>query len=151
LKSIRRLSILKKTLLPTIRLPYRSFSGSLVIAADTVVIVDHRILNKPRDDAEARAFLRELAGRMHVVVTGLAIHGRERGIRMEKSERTFVTFRELSDSEIAHYVATGEGHDKAGSYAAQGLGAGLIRSIDGCFFNVVGLPVSLLIDMLREV
>jgi septum formation protein len=124
---------------------------SLVIAADTVVIVDDRILNKPASDDEARAFLRTLAGRTHVVVTGLAVRGHERGIQMEKSERTFVSFRELSDDEIARYVETGEGRDKAGSYAAQGVGAGLIRSIDGCFFNVVGLPVSLLIDMLREV
>ncbi len=124
---------------------------SLVIAADTVVIIDDRILNKPAHDAEAHAFLRLLAGRTHVVVTGLAIRFHERGIQMEKSARTFVTFRELSDDEIARYVATGEGRDKAGSYAAQGVGAGLIRTIDGCFFNVVGLPVSLLIDMLREV
>jgi septum formation protein len=124
---------------------------SLVIAADTVVIVDDRILNKPADDGEARAFLRMLSGRTHVVVTGLALCGISRGVRVEKSARTFVTFRPLSDDDIELYVATGEGRDKAGSYAAQGLGAGLIRSVDGCFFNVVGLPVSLLIDMLSEV
>jgi septum formation protein len=124
---------------------------SLVIAADTVVIVDDRILNKPTHDDEARAFLRTLAGRTHVVVTGLAVFGMTRGVRLEKSARTFVTFRPLSDDEIDLYVATGEGRDKAGSYAAQGLGSGLIRSVDGCFFNVVGLPVSLLIDMLAEV
>ncbi len=124
---------------------------SLVIAADTVVIVDDRILNKPAHDEEARAFLRTLAGRTHVVVTGLAVRSLARGIRMEKSARTFVNFRELSEDEIVRYVATGEGRDKAGSYAAQGLGAGLIRSVDGCFFNVVGLPVALLLDMLREV
>jgi len=124
---------------------------SLVIGADTVVIVDDRILTKPANDTQAHEFLRLLAGRTHTVVTGLAIHAHERGVNMEKSARTFVTFRELSDHEITSYVATGEGRDKAGSYAAQGVGAGLIRSIDGCFFNVVGLPVSLLIDMLNEV
>jgi septum formation protein len=124
---------------------------ALVIAADTVVIVDDRILNKPANDDEARAFLRLLAGRTHVVVTGLAIRVHDRGVNLEKSARTFVTFRELSDDEIARYVATGEGNDKAGSYAAQGVGAGLIRTIDGCFFNVVGLPVALLLDMLHEV
>ena len=125
--------------------------NALVIAADTVVIVDDLILNKPASDAEAHTFLRLLAGRMHVVVTGVAIQHHARDVRIEKSERTFVTFRELSDDEISSYVATGEGRDKAGSYAAQGVGAGLIRTIDGCFFNVVGLPVSLLLDMLREV
>jgi septum formation protein len=124
---------------------------ALVIAADTVVIIDDRILNKPSNDDEARAFLRLLAGRTHVVVTGVAIRAHERGVNLEKSARTFVTFRELSDDEIARYVETGEGNDKAGSYAAQGIGAGLIRTIDGCFFNVVGLPVSLVLDMLREV
>lgn len=124
---------------------------SLVIAADTVVIVDDRILNKPANDDEACTFLRALAGRTHIVVTGVAIGAHARGIRMEKSARTFVAFRELSDAEIVSYVATGEGRDKAGSYAAQGVGAGLIRSIEGCFFNVVGLPVALLLDMLREV
>ncbi len=124
---------------------------ALVIAADTVVIIDDRILNKPSHDDEARAFLRLLAGRTHVVVTGLAIRVPERGIILEKSARTFVTFRDLSDDQIARYVETGEGRDKAGSYAAQGVGAGLIRTIDGCFFNVVGLPVALLLDMLREV
>ncbi len=124
---------------------------SLVIAADTVVIIDDRILNKPADDDEARSFLRLLAGRTHVVVTGVAIRHHERGVHMEKNARTYVTFRELADDAIARYVATGEGRDKAGSYAAQGVGAGLIRSIDGCFFNVVGLPVSMLLDMLREV
>jgi septum formation protein len=124
---------------------------SIVIAADTVVIVDNELLNKPADDEEARAFLHRLAGRTHVVVTGLAIRAHDRGVHLEKSARTFVTFRDLSNEEVARYVATGEGRDKAGSYAAQGVGAGLIRSIDGCFFNVVGLPVALLLDMLREV
>jgi septum formation protein len=124
---------------------------AMVVAADTLVVIDDRILNKPRDDEEARAFLRTLAGRTHAVVSGLAVRCHERGVHMEKSERTFVTFRDLSDDEIKRYVATGEGRDKAGSYAAQGLGAGLIRSVDGCFFNVVGLPVALLIDTLREV
>jgi septum formation protein len=124
---------------------------ALVLAADTVVIVDGRILNKPADDDEARAFLRLLAGRTHVVVTGVAVARRAREVRIERSARTFVAFRELSDDEIAQYVATGEGRDKAGSYAAQGVGAGLIRSIEGCFFNVVGLPASLVLDMLREV
>lgn len=119
-----------------------------VIAADTVVIVDGEVLNKPAHDDEARAFLARLAGRSHDVVTAVSIHCR--GLALAGSERTRVTFRALSPQEIAAYVATGEGRDKAGSYAAQGVGAGLIRSIDGCFFNVVGLPVSLLLDLLKR-
>jgi septum formation protein len=123
-------------------------SGDRIIAADTIVIVDREVLNKPRDDAEARAFVGRLAGRTHTVVTGVAVSARGR-IR-SGSERTEVTFRALSADEIAQYVATGEGRDKAGSYAAQGIGAGLIRKIDGCFFNVVGLPVARLLDLLQQ-
>jgi septum formation protein len=74
-----------------------------------------------------------------------------RGVDLTGSERTRVTFRDLTDDEIARYVATGEGRDKAGSYAAQGVGAGLIRSVEGCFFNVVGLPVARLLDLLGRV
>ena len=122
---------------------------ALVIAADTVVIVDGAILNKPADDAEARAFLRRLAGRSHTVVTGVALRRDARGLEVAGSERTRVTFRDLDDDEIARYVATGEGRDKAGSYAAQGVGAGLIRSVEGCFFNVVGLPVARLLDLME--
>ena len=119
-----------------------------VIAADTIVVLDHHVLQKPRDDDEARAFLARLSGRTHTVVTGVAIRNNERTV--SGSERTQVTFRVLSPDVVARYVATGEGRDKAGSYAAQGLGAGLIRRIDGCFFNVVGLPVALLLDLMQQ-
>lgn len=118
-----------------------------VVAADTVVIVDGDVLHKPRDDSEAREFLVRLAGRTHTVVTGVAIA--DSGRTRSSAERTQVTFRDLDADGIARYVATGEGRDKAGSYAAQGVGAGLIRRIDGCFFNVVGLPVALLLDLLQ--
>jgi len=128
----------------------RRWPQRVVIAADTVVIVDGHVLNKPANDEQARAFLGRLAGRVHDVVTAIVIRGVARRVTLAGSERTRVTFRALSAPEIAAYVATGEGRDKAGSYAAQGLGAGLIRSIDGCFFNVVGLPVSLLLDLLKR-
>lgn len=122
--------------------------AATVIAADTVVVIDDEILNKPRDDDEARTFLRRLSGRTHTVITGVAVQRGAAGARRVESERTRVTFRDLDDDAIARYVASGEGRDKAGSYAAQGLGAGLIRSFDGCFFNVVGLPVARLLDLL---
>jgi septum formation protein len=123
-------------------------ANARVLAADTVVIVDGEVLQKPRDDAQGREFLARLSGRTHTVVTGVAI--RDNGRIRSGSERTQVTFRSLSPDDIARYVATGEGRDKAGSYAAQGLGAGLIRRIDGCFFNVVGLPVALLLDLMQQ-
>ncbi len=126
-------------------------ADSTVIAADTVVIVDNTILNKPVDDEQAFRFLEKLSGRTHTVVTGLAIQNRSSGLDVSASESTQVTFRRLDADEIKNYIDTGEGRDKAGSYAAQGLGAGLIRSIDGCFYNVVGLPVYLLYELLRKV
>jgi len=119
-----------------------------VLAADTIVVVDDTVLQKPVSDAEAREFLGRLSGRVHTVVTGIAIH--HQGKTRTGAERTQVTFRTLSAAQIAAYVATGEGRDKAGSYAAQGVGAGLIRRIEGCFFNVIGLPVGLLFDLLQQ-
>jgi septum formation protein len=123
---------------------------ALCIGADTVVIVDGVVLEKPRDDAEAANFLRLLSGRTHVVVTGVALRRAADSLDLSGSERTDVRFRELDQDQIARYVDSGEGRDKAGAYAVQGLGAGLVRSIDGCFYNVVGLPVSLLFDLLRK-
>lgn len=125
--------------------------GDLVVAADTVVILDGLILEKPRGDGEAAAFLRRLSGATHTVVSGVAVMHESLGVDTAASERTEVTFRRLDDEEIAAYVATGEGRDKAGSYAAQGLGALLIESFDGCFYNVVGLPVARLVELLKEV
>jgi len=123
----------------------------LVLAADTVVILDGEVLQKPADDREAEAFLRRLSGKTHTVVTGVALKRTRDGVDLSGAERTRVTFRALSEDAIARYVATGEGRDKAGSYAAQGLGAGLISSVDGCFYNVVGLPVARFLDLLAEV
>lgn len=122
-----------------------------VIAADTVVILEDRILNKPADDEEAFRFLSALSGKTHTVVTGLVIQNRSACIDISASESTRVTFRDLDENEIGLYIQTGEGRDKAGSYAAQGLGSSLIRSIDGCFYNVVGLPLYLLYELLRKV
>ena len=129
----------------------QAFPDSLVVAADTVVILDGEVLNKPAGDEQAKRYITRLSGRTHTVVTGLALENRSDGITLAGSERTDVTFRELSPREIEAYVATGEGRDKAGAYAAQGLGSFLIRRIEGCFYNVVGLPVALLFDMLKKI
>ena len=117
---------------------------ALVIAADTVVTLRGRLLGKPADEAENRAFLAALAGREHEVLTGhaLAYQGRlEQVLR-----RTVVRFRPLSAAEIAAYAASGEGRDKAGGYAIQGLGATLVPYIEGCYFNVVGLSITALLE-----
>ena len=124
--------------------------GALCIGADTVVILNGVILEKPRNDEEARRFLKSLSGRTHTVVTGLVLRRRSDDVDIGDKARTDVRFGDLSDDEISRYVESGEGRDKAGAYAVQGLGAGLVRSIDGCFYNVVGLPVALLFDLLKK-
>ncbi|HLU83769.1 MAG TPA: Maf family protein [Trueperaceae bacterium] len=112
---------------------------ALVIAADTTVVVDGMVINKPADEEENRAFIARLAGREHEVYTG---HALRLGDRSESSVvRTVVSFRQLAPDEIARYAATGEGADKAGGYAIQGRGAALVAGIDGCYSNVVGLSL----------
>jgi septum formation protein len=123
----------------------------LVIGADTVVILDDHLLEKPVNDEQARKFLKMLSGKTHTVVTGVALRRMNDGTDVARAERTQVQFRPLTDEQIERYVASGEGRDKAGSYAVQGLGAGLVSSVQGCFYNVVGLPVVLLFNMLEEV
>ncbi|UCH85820.1 MAG: septum formation protein Maf [Candidatus Latescibacterota bacterium] len=124
---------------------------AIVIGADTVVTIDGVVLEKPRGDDEAVRFLERLSGREHTVATGVAVRRETTGLDLYGRETTRVRFRNLTDTDIARYVATGEGRDKAGAYAVQGIGAGLVHSIDGCFYNVVGLPVTLLFDLLRKV
>jgi septum formation protein len=116
-------------------------SGELVLAVDTMVALDGRIYGKPADEQAARATLRELAGRTHEVVSGLVLGTRE------ATAVTRVSFRELDDGLVDWYVATGEWRDRAGGYAIQGRGAALVREIEGDYLNVVGLPVTALLDL----
>jgi septum formation protein len=122
----------------------------IVIAADTFVVVGDAIFGKPVDAADARRMLSELSGRGHEVLTGLAVVDAATGRSAVRTSATGVWFRELSDREIAAYVATGEPLDKAGAYGIQERGALLVERIEGCYSNVVGLPLSLLGEMLRE-
>ena len=120
---------------------------ALVLAADTIVVIDGRVLGKPSDREEARGMLSLLQGREHHVMTGLAL--RWRGHTLSGVERTAVHFRPLTEAEVAAYAATGEGDDKAGAYAIQGKGALLVSAIEGDYFNVVGLPLCRLGQMLE--
>ncbi len=122
---------------------------ALVVAADTVVILDAVVLEKPVDADDARAMLAHLAGRDHVVCTGVAMVSPS-GERVSGVEITEVEFRDLDEQEIAAYVATGEPLDKAGAYGIQGFGAALVKQVNGCYFNVMGLPVARSIELLRE-
>jgi septum formation protein len=119
-----------------------------VLGADTAVVVDGLILGKPRDNGDAASMLRRLAGRSHEVMTGVSI--RDGRVEVGAVVVTSVTFSPLSENEIAAYVASGEGGDKAGAYAIQGLASRFIPSIEGSYSNVVGLPVALVAELVSR-
>lgn len=122
-------------------------NGLAVLGADTTVVVDGEILGKPQDAADAARMLRLLSGRTHRVITGVALATAE-GTEVA-AEVTAVRFATVPEEEIAAYVATGEPMDKAGAYAIQGRAARWIPRIEGCYFNVVGLPLALVTAMLE--
>ncbi|MFX3634910.1 MAG: nucleoside triphosphate pyrophosphatase [Candidatus Pristimantibacillus sp.] len=121
---------------------------SLVIGADTIVVVDGEVLGKPKDRDDAFSMLQRLQGRSHEVYTGVACVRTENGQALVAHRMTKVHMKPLSDERINRYIATGEPDDKAGSYGIQGYGATIVDRIEGCYFNVVGLPLSMLSDML---
>ncbi len=121
---------------------------AVIIAADTMVFLDGLRLGKPHSEAEARDMLRTLSGRTHHVCTGVSVC---RGARLEtRTETTAVTFRPLTEREIRDYIATGDPMDKAGAYGAQGKAALFVKRIQGDYFNVMGLPLCLLGQMLAD-
>jgi septum formation protein len=121
-----------------------------VVAADTIVYVDHSILGKPKSREEARKMLRRLSGKEHRVLTGFSVHhlGRAKGDR--EAVQTVVKVKKLTQAEMEWYIETGEPFDKAGGYAVQGMGSFMIESIKGSYANVVGLPICELIQMLSR-
>ena len=118
-----------------------NYGDGFVLGADTLVVLDGELLGKPADDEDARRMLGRLSGHAHDVVTGLALVDAGTGAIQRSAATSTVRMRALSGEEIAAYVATGEPRDKAGAYAIQGLGSGLIATLEGCFTNVVGLPL----------
>jgi septum formation protein len=121
---------------------------ALVISADTIVVIDGQVLGKPSDAADAARMLRMLSGRTHTVFTAVAVAWHA---RVESAvEAVSVTFRELSDADIAAYIATREPMDKAGSYGIQGFGATMVDRIDGDYFAVMGLPLRRLVALLER-
>ena len=121
---------------------------TLIIAADTIVWLDGEILGKPHSEEQAFSMLKRLSGRAHEVYTGVTVLDGEG--KLCEAERSIVHFRLLADEEIRRYIATGEPMDKAGAYGAQGKGALFVRAIEGDFFNVMGLPLCRLGQMLAE-
>jgi septum formation protein len=127
----------------------QQYPDALTLAADTIVVLDGDILGKPADAAEAQRLLRRLSGQTHTVFTGLALAHPATGRLTRTHEATDVTFGDLSDEEIAAYVATGSPLDKAGAYGIQDFGAVFVARIDGDFYNVMGLPLHRFYQLLR--
>ena len=128
----------------------RTAAPALVIAADTLVFLDGHVLSKPANIEGARAMLRRLSGRTHDVITGIAVADLETGRRVEGHERTGVTFCELTDAEIDHFVHAVKPLDRAGAYTVDGPGSLLVARYDGCYQNVLGLPMVRLRQLLLE-
>ena len=120
----------------------------VVLGADTAVVVDGTILGKPRDDGDAAAMLAALSGRRHDVLTGVCL--RSASVERGHVETTGVYMSKLSNEDIAWYVGSGEGRDKAGGYAVQGLASRFVTGIEGSYSNVVGLPIATVAALLRE-
>lgn len=121
--------------------------NELIITADTMVFLDGKRLGKPKDEAQALEMLTALAGRRHTVCTGVTV--RRGDVILTRAQSTDVYFRPATERELRAYIRTGEPMDKAGAYGVQGKGSLLVRRIDGDFFNVMGLPVEMLAEMLK--
>lgn len=130
----------------------REYPERLVLGADTIVVLDGDILEKPQDKDDAARLLRRLSGRRHTVITAIALCGGPAGLPgVRTHESTAVEFLELPDQAIVRYVESGEPMDKAGAYGIQGLGAMMVRGVEGCYFNVMGLPLALLGETMRGI
>ncbi|HBF11803.1 MAG TPA: septum formation protein Maf [Deltaproteobacteria bacterium] len=125
--------------------------STLILAADTIVVLGTRILEKPRDKAEASQFLKLLSGRTHSVLTGYTILEGSGTIAAHGVEESKVSFKILNDDQIGKYIQTGEPMDKAGAYAAQGIGSQFIEKIEGSLSNVIGLPMEVVAPILKTV
>lgn len=128
----------------------RAVGPALLIAADTTVVLDGQILGKPQSTDDARRMLERYSGRTHSVVTGVTVIRLPEMERRQFVETTQVTFATLAPDEISRYLSTDEPYDKAGAYAIQGYAGRYIPRIEGCYFNVVGLPLARLMNALRE-
>jgi septum formation protein len=126
---------------------------TVVIGADTMVVLDGELIGKPEDEEDAKRMLRRLSARTHTVFTGVVVLKQQKHDDLktfEHVESSLVTFRKLDETEITAYVATREPLDKAGAYALQGVGAALVARVEGCYTNIIGLPVPNIVSMLRQ-
>jgi len=128
----------------------RHYPDDCILGADTVVVFENEIMGKPKNDDEAQIMLATLSGKTHRVLTGIALVKDGGRSVLTACEETRVTFRSLDEKEIADYIASGEAWDKAGAYGIQGRAAVFVERIEGCYFNVVGLPLSRLIMLMKQ-
>ncbi|MGI6647720.1 MAG: Maf family protein [Bacillota bacterium] len=140
----------KSLALQKARVVAETLSTGLVIGADTIVVMGQEVLGKPDSREMAVQMLSRLSGQQHQVLTGVALVDSQSGQALSEVESTLVQFRTLTLEEITAYVKTGEPLDKAGAYGIQEKGAILVERIEGCYFNVVGLPLARLVRMLKE-
>ncbi len=120
----------------------KKVSDAIIITADTIVVLDHEIIGKPKDEKDAFKILMKLSGRTHEVFTGFAILNQKTKKKIVSYERTYVTFRKLTRDEILDYIETGSPMDKAGAYGIQDdFGSVFVEKINGCYYNVTGLPI----------
>jgi septum formation protein len=145
LAMVERLSLAKAELVAA-----RAVGPAILVAADTVVVLDGQILGKPRSTDDARRMLELCSGRTHSVATGVTLIRLPEMDRHQFVETTLVTFAPLTPEEISHYLSTAEPYDKAGAYAIQGRAGRYITRLEGCYFNVVGLPLARLVRSLKE-
>lgn len=146
---VKELALIKATAVAKI-LRKNNRKHALIIAADTVVSSNGKILGKPKDDEDAFWMLTGLSGKKHEVYTGICVMRLSDGFAVADSEKTIVCFNELSDQKIKRYIKSGESKDKAGAYGIQGKGALFVNGIDGDYFNVVGLPIARLAEILEK-
>ncbi len=145
-KTVKRLSEQK------LSLAEKKTDHGILITADTIVVLDKEIIGKPKSESEAKAILKKLSGKTHNVYTGFAIKNKSTDRKIVDFEKTAVTFRNLSDEEIDDYVKSGSPMDKAGAYGIQDdFGAVFVTKISGCYYNVVGLPLSKVYKKLLDV
>ncbi|MEA2103447.1 MAG: nucleoside triphosphate pyrophosphatase [Candidatus Cloacimonadota bacterium] len=128
---------------------HRSFPNSLIIGADTVVLIDGKRLGKPADKIEAKYYLQQLSANSHTVLTGITVLYQEKII--SEIAKTKVFFHAISEMDLQEYVETEEPMDKAGAYGIQGFGSQFIKKIEGCYFNVMGFPIPLFYEICREI
>lgn len=128
----------------------RERSAGLIIGADTVVVLDGQLMGKPENETDAQKMLRQLSGKWHAVLTGVALYDVQTRHEVADYEKTLVKFAQMTDAEIEWYVRTGEPMDKAGAYGIQGLGGLFVDEVAGNYYNVVGLPIPLVYRLARR-